>query len=1095
MRPALTRLPALCRALVAVAALAGLSAPLSATSYMMITDTALTDQAAAIAEVKVLSSEASPDGERVATDYLVEVERVVKGFVAGSSLIVRVIGGERPDGTSLHVWGAPRFAPGEKALLFLRPNEDGSFGILHLMLGAFHRFELSGKAYALRELEEATEILNPFTGKALSDERLPRDYEAFVDWLAAYAEGSRRPADYLVSGPPEKLRSIADKFSLLRDRTVDRNLRWFEFDSGGSVEWRAHQSGQAGVPGGGFGAFQAALAAWNVDPSTPINLVYRGTTAATGGFDDNGDGLNTILFNDPNAEIEGTFECASGGVLAIGGPRYDWDARGTFNGREYLRILEAEIISNDGISCYLIESGNPARTAEEIFGHELGHTLGLGHSCGDGSTPGCATRPELDDALMRARAHGDGRGARLAQDDLAGSRSLYRQTSGGGGGGGGGPAAPANLVAVLDGLDAQLSWQDSAANELGYRVYRRTGNGAFTRLAELPAGTVSYLDRDLAASTSYGYQVGAFNNQGEKKSAVVGVTTPAVTPITVAVDAPSGPITAGEPFTLTATFTGPGESADWTFGGNTAGVSQEPCDAGRFCATHIFRAAGTYTVAIDVLGDLGQTAEGSRTVTVIGSPAAFTTEESLIQSVIFGPRGDTGTFKSNCWVHNAGDEAALVEISYLLRGSSNPAPETRELVVDGGSSVLLENLVSRLFGETNSQGALALAYHAPGGDPSPDVRTVCRSFVELPGSAASFGLFVPENVASTWTAEPKVAAGVLEGGGFASNVQAFNVDASGGTVFVEVLDANGLALGPPAGLALGGRSIRSRPLAQLYPGAGSRPGPFTARFTSTGIRFVASVTLLELASEDQIFVNAAPADTANPVFVPRISRAQGQFNAFLVSQLIAKNNSAEATTLEIQLWKRGEANLAPQTVTRVIPGSGVLVVGDVIQDLFGLAEGAGALRISWSNADNLAPRIQTYSFNQSQGGQGARFGMLVDSRPAASATAAAGHDFGAEQSALFRADFGLLNLGTGGTQVKAVLREADGDVRATATLILQPQQHLERNVAGIFQNVAIGEGRNWTVETEVLAGGPILSYLANINASGDIFFVPGRPKE
>ncbi len=1075
------------------AALALLAAPASATSYVMISDADLADQAAAIAEVTVLSSDASPAGDRVATDYLVEVQRVVKGFVAGSSLIVRVIGGERPDGLSLQVWGAPRFEPGDTALLFLTPKDDGSFGILHLMLGAFHRLALPDKVYGLRDLEEATELTNPFTGKTLREERLPRDYEAFIAWLAARAEGRALPADYFVSGPPQKLASIAEKFSLLRDNVVDRELRWFEFDNGGNVEWRAHQSGQDGASGGGFGAFQTALAAWNVDPTTPINHAYRGTTGATGGFDDFGDGLNTILFNDPNDEIDGGFGCSSGGVLAIGGPRYDRDERGTFNGREYLRTLEAEIITNDGISCYLAESGNPTKTAEEIFGHELGHTLGLGHSCGDSSTPVCRFRPDLDEALMRAQAHGDGRGARLAQDDLAGSRALYRVS--GGGGGGGAPAAPTDLTLGLDGLDAQLTWQDNAGNETGYRVYRRLGTGAFIRIAELPAGAEGYLDRGLAAATTYGYQVGAFNNKGEKKGAIASLTTPAVQPVTVAVDAPAGTIVAGQPFELRASFTGPGEIAEWGFGGNALGLSQEPCAAGRFCATHIFRTGGSHTVTVKVIGDLGQTAQASRTITVTGGPASFVTEESLIQSVIFGPRGDTGTFKSNCWLSNPGSVAALVEIAYLPRGGGNPTPETRELTVAAGSSLLLENVVSSLFGETDSQGALALAYHTPSGGAPPDVRTVCRSFVELPGSAASFGLFVPENGSATWTADPKVVAGVLEGGGFSANVQAFNVDSTGGTVLVEVLDANGSPLGTPAPLALVGRSMRSRPLAQLYPGAGDRPGPFTARFTSTGIRFVASVTLLELDSEDQIFVDAAAPNDANPLFVPRVSRAQSQFDAFLVSQLIAKNNSSQPTTLDIQLWKRGQANLTPQAASRVIPASGVLVVGDVIQDLFGLDEGVGALRISWSNAEGIAPRIQTYSFNQSQGGQGARFGMLVDARPAAGATAAIGHDFSAEQSDLFRADFGVLNLSTGGTQVRVTLREADGDVVAVDTLILQPQQHLERNLAGIFNDGPIGEGKNWTVETEVQAGGPIVSYLANINASGDIFFVPGRPRD
>jgi hypothetical protein len=154
----------------------------------------------------------------------------------------------------------------------------------------------------------------------------------------------------------------------------------------------------------------------------------------------------------------------------------------------------------------------------------------------------------------------------------------------------------------------------------------------------------------------------------------------------------------------------------------------------------------------------------------------------------------------------------------------------------------------------------------------------------------------------------------------------------------------------------------------------------------------------------------------------------------------------------------------------------------------------GALRVGWTNAQGVAPRIQTLALNRGQGAGAPRFGMLVDSQPAAAAAAAASVDFGAEQSQLFRADFGVVNLLPGPTQVRVTLKRAAGETIAQTVLNLQPRQHLERNVSGIFRDTAIGTGRNWTVETEVLAGGPVLTYLANINASGDIFFVPGRSR-
>jgi hypothetical protein len=50
--------------------------------------------------------------------------------------------------------------------------------------------------------------------------------------------------------------------------------------------------------------------------------------------------------------------------------------------------------------------------------------LGLGHSCGDGSSGACDTSAK-DNALMRASAHGGNRGGALGSDDRAGAAALY----------------------------------------------------------------------------------------------------------------------------------------------------------------------------------------------------------------------------------------------------------------------------------------------------------------------------------------------------------------------------------------------------------------------------------------------------------------------------------------------------------------------------------------------------------------------------------------------------------------------------------------------------------------------------------------------
>src|SRR5947208_7783950 len=115
-RPVLLRL--LCT-LAPLLLLVFLARPAAATSYVMVEDGDLADQAAVIAEVRIDSSQPAPARRSSGTDYLVDVLRSIKGSPAGSSIVVRVPGGMRPDGLSLKLWGVPEFRDGDRALLFL----------------------------------------------------------------------------------------------------------------------------------------------------------------------------------------------------------------------------------------------------------------------------------------------------------------------------------------------------------------------------------------------------------------------------------------------------------------------------------------------------------------------------------------------------------------------------------------------------------------------------------------------------------------------------------------------------------------------------------------------------------------------------------------------------------------------------------------------------------------------------------------------------------------------------------------------------------------------------------------------------------------
>jgi hypothetical protein len=504
-----------------------LDRPATATTYRMMPDGALVDQAAVVVDVEVASASSAPLVGQPATDYLVEVRRVLKGDMPGSTVVVRVPGGVDPQGLGLRIWGAPQFAEGERALLFLLPAKDGTYRILQLMLGAFHQRSVGGRTLALRDLSEAHDI--GAGSEALDGVDAVRDFDAFAGWVADRAAGLRNPGGYVVGHAKALPAPLDGKYVFLVP--PDGNLiRWFRFDTGQSVEWKVNSAGQPGLGlDASITAFRAGLAAWDAAAGTNINYVYTGTTTDATGLT-HPDGANTILFddpyrNDPAEAVPGTFSCTTGGVIAMGGPFYNYPDTRSYQGKSYHEAIEADIVTNDGTECLF--QNNPT-VAAEVFTHELGHTLGLGHS-------------KDPQAIMYANVHNDGRGARLSPDDIAAVNVLYGNGTGSGGGGssgggsgggtGGGPlAAPLHLTAhATSRTTVALTWRDASPGESSYVVESRINvkGAAFQAVATVPAGSTSAAVTGLSPRTSYSFRVRAVaGEQSSPYSKVVVVTTP-----------------------------------------------------------------------------------------------------------------------------------------------------------------------------------------------------------------------------------------------------------------------------------------------------------------------------------------------------------------------------------------------------------------------------------------------------------------------------------------------------------------------------------------------------------------------------------------
>jgi transcriptional regulator CtsR len=78
------------------------------------------------------------------------------------------------------------------------------------------------------------------------------------------------------------------------------------------------------------------------------------------------------------------------------------------------------------------------------------------------------------------------------------------------------PAKPLNLVATTaSNTQINLAWTDNSANEVGFKIERKTGAaGAYAEIATVGANVASYSDNGLSPITEYFYRVRAYNTGG-----------------------------------------------------------------------------------------------------------------------------------------------------------------------------------------------------------------------------------------------------------------------------------------------------------------------------------------------------------------------------------------------------------------------------------------------------------------------------------------------------------------------------------------------------------------------------------------------------
>jgi len=326
----------------------------------------------------------------IVTEVTVRVERRVKGRLRSAKVVVTAPGGRIGDHV-VQVFDAPEFVRGERVLVFLKRGAEGRLRTNALALGKYRVEEAPDGRLLARRTEPSLDV---------------RMLDEFVGGLEA-----------LGAGEPEETVGTGRVATPAAEVTGRTNVEAYTFMSANPYRWFdavvTYQiaNGDSGI---GFPASQTAvanaMAAWTNVPTASLVMQAGAQTAparsVAGGVCD---GVSQVQFDDPYSEVTDMTNCA--GVLAIGGY---CGSGGTMvvNNTTYYRIGEGDVTINQNVgSCW------GATNLSEVLTHEIGHTIGLGHSADTTAT-------------MYAYAHFDGRGAVVGADDAAGVTALYPIVSG-----------------------------------------------------------------------------------------------------------------------------------------------------------------------------------------------------------------------------------------------------------------------------------------------------------------------------------------------------------------------------------------------------------------------------------------------------------------------------------------------------------------------------------------------------------------------------------------------------------------------------------------------------------------------------------------
>ncbi len=432
--------------------------------------------------------------------------------------------------------------------------------------------------------------------------------------------------------------------------------------------------------------------------------------------------------------------------------------------------------------------------------------------------------------------------------------------------------------------------------------------------------------------------------------------------------------------------------------------------------------------------------------------------------------GAAGTrWRTDVMVVNPGTIDAAYEIALLVRGQANSEPETVVRFLEPGEGEFLGDVLDGVFA---TDGAAALRITAGSGA----VAVTSRTYNLLgPGNplglpeGSSFGQFIPALAADD--AIPSGDAGDLIqlshdpslSAGNRTNLILVNAGATPTTVEIDLRLDDGSPLGTVStDLEPWEYDQLDRVFESVTQGAVAG-GSAVVRPVTPGGRVLAMASVVDNLTGDPVAIPASRRSVVSEtpinetLTIPAAAHVRGAAGTNWRTDLAIANPDRPPIFTTIELLRRGQANLQPETETVVIQTGRTLRFDDVLESLFA-TDGAAALRLS---GGGIPASSRTYNLLEAGNPQGlpagATFGQFLAPVPWTQGVVIGeqallphlAHDPGLQTGS--RTNLVLVNNATRSSDFSIELFRADGGSLGSFTTTLEGWEY--QQIDRVFERV------------------------------------------